>query len=54
MPRQNPVRPDTGTTVKEMFAQMPASVNAAAAKGMNSVIQFNLTGDGGGTYHWRT
>ena len=42
---------DTGTTVKEMFNQMPASLNAAAAKGMNSVIQFNLTGDGGGTYH---
>ena len=42
---------DTATTVKEMFDAMPASLNAGAAKGMNSVIQFNLTGDGGGTYH---
>lgn len=42
---------DTATAVKEIFAQMPASRNAAAAKGMNSVIQFNLTGDGAGTYH---
>ena len=30
---------------------MPANFNADAAKGMNSVIQFNLSGDGGGNYH---
>ena len=30
---------------------MPANLNADAAKGMNSVIQFNLSGDGGGNYH---
>ena len=30
---------------------MPAQVNADAAKGMNSVIQFKLTGDGGGNYY---
>ena len=42
---------DTASAVKEIFAAMPANVNADAAKGMNSVIQFNLTGDGGGNYH---
>ena len=40
-------------TVKEIFAEMPNRFNAAAAKGMNSVIQFNLSGDGdnAGQYH---
>jgi putative sterol carrier protein len=42
---------DTATAVKEIFNQMPANLNADAAKGMNSVIQFNLSGDGGGNYH---
>ena len=40
-------------TVKDIFAAMPAQFNADAAKGMNSVIQFNLSGDGdnAGQYH---
>jgi len=42
---------DTATAVKEIFSQMPTNFNADAAKGMNSVIQFNLSGDGGGNYH---
>jgi putative sterol carrier protein len=37
--------------VKGIFSAMPTNFNADAAKGMSSVIQFNLTGDGGGTYH---
>ena len=37
--------------VKAIFGAMPANLNADAAKGMNSVIQFNLSGDGGGSYH---
>jgi putative sterol carrier protein len=37
--------------VKGIFSAMPSQFNADAAKGMNSVIQFNLTGDGGGQYH---
>ena len=37
--------------VKEIFNQMPAQFNADAAKGMTSVIQFNLSGDGGGSYY---
>jgi putative sterol carrier protein len=42
---------ETANAVKEIFAAMPANVNADAAKGMNSTIQFNLTGDGGGNYY---
>ena len=40
-------------TVKEIFAEMPNRVNESAAKGMNSVIQFNLSGEGDneGNYH---
>ena len=37
--------------VKAIFSAMPQNFNADAAKGMNSVIQFNLSGDGGGTWH---
>jgi putative sterol carrier protein len=37
--------------VKAIFDGMPAGLNPEAAKGMSSVIQFNLTGDGGGNYH---
>ena len=37
--------------VKAIFSAMPQNFNADAAKGMSSVIQFNLSGDGGGTYH---
>jgi putative sterol carrier protein len=41
----------TAEEVKAIFNAMPANLNADAAKGMNSVIQFNLSGDGGGNYH---
>ncbi len=37
--------------VKQIFEAMPQNLNADAAKGMNAVIQFNLTGDGGGNYY---
>ena len=37
--------------VKGIFSAMPGNFNADAAKGMDAVIQFNLSGDGGGTYH---
>lgn len=42
---------DVGTQIKEFFAQLQSRINMDVAKGMNSTIQFNLTGDGGGTYH---
>ena len=38
-------------TPKEIFAEMPKNLNADAAKGMNSTIQFNLSGDNGGQWH---
>ena len=40
-------------TVKDIIAAMPSQFNADAAKGMNSVIQFNLSGEGdnAGQYH---
>jgi len=41
----------TAEAVKEIFNAMPANLNADAAKGMSSVIQFNLSGDGGGSYY---
>ncbi len=42
---------ETAAAVKEIFSAMPANINADAAKGMSSVIQFNLGGDGGGNYY---
>ena len=41
----------TADAVKEIFGAMPGQLNADAAKGMNSVIQFNLSGEGGGNYY---
>jgi putative sterol carrier protein len=38
-------------TVKDIFREMPNRFNPDAAKGMNAVIQFNLTGDDGGQWH---
>jgi putative sterol carrier protein len=42
---------ETATEVKQIFDAMPSTLNADAAKGMSSTIQFNLTGDGGGNYY---
>lgn len=42
---------DVGAAVREIFNLMPAQLNTDTAKGMNSVIQFNLTGDGGGEWN---
>ncbi len=39
------------SSIKEVFEQMPSRFNAAAAAGVNATYQFDLTGDGGGTYH---
>ena len=36
---------------QEIFDQMSANLNADAAKGMNSTIQFNLSGDNGGQWY---
>lgn len=41
----------TADEVKAIFDAMPGQLNADAAKGMTTVIQFNLSGDGGGEYN---
>src|SRR5438128_11209085 len=38
-------------TPEDIFKEMPASLNTDAAKGMNSTIQFNLSGDNGGQWY---
>ena len=38
-------------TVKDVFEGMPKRFNANAAKGMNAVFQFDITGDGGGNWN---
>ena len=37
-------------TPEDIFARM-AAVDEAAAKGLNGTVQFNLSGDGGGTWY---
>ena len=37
-------------TVKEIFDRMPASFVRGAAAGLDAVIQFTITGDGGGIW----
>jgi len=39
------------TTVKEYFDTLPQRFVANAAKGVKATFQFELSGDGGGTYH---
>lgn len=39
------------TNVKETFDEMPKLFNANAAKGMNVVYQFDITGEGGGNWN---
>ena len=38
-------------TPQEIFNEMSKNLNADAAKGMNSTIQFNLAGDNGGQWY---
>lgn len=38
------------STTSELFAAMPDNFNAGAAGDLNATIQFDLTGDGGGTW----
>ncbi len=38
-------------TVKEIFDGMPKTFIPAKAVGMNAVIQFDITGDGGGKWY---
>lgn len=38
------------TSCKQAFEQMPSRFNKDAAKGLNAVYQFDLSGDGGGKW----
>ncbi len=38
-------------TVKETFEAMPARFKPERAQGVNAVIQYDITGEGGGSYH---
>lgn len=38
-------------TIKEVIEGMPAQFNAEAAKGMNAVYQYDITGDGGAQFY---
>lgn len=40
----------TMTSVKEIFEKVPASFNPAAAKEMDAVIQFDISGEEGGSW----
>ncbi|MFP6627124.1 MAG: SCP2 sterol-binding domain-containing protein [Deltaproteobacteria bacterium] len=42
---------EEATSVAQIFEVMPERFNATAAAGINAVYQFELTGDGGDTYH---
>ena len=38
-------------TVKQLIAAIPERADAAALRGLNAVVQFELSGEGGGKYH---
>lgn len=42
---------DTEQAVQTIFEGMPSRLNENVAKGMDAVIQYDLSGDGGGQYH---
>lgn len=41
---------EQASTASQVFEMMPSRFNAAAAGGVNATYQFDLTGDGGGTW----
>lgn len=41
---------EPATSAQQVFQMMPQRFNAAAAAGVNATYQFDLTGDGGGTW----
>ena len=39
------------TDVKEVFSKLAESFDASASQGVDAVFQFDITGDGGGTWN---
>ncbi|NOZ50522.1 MAG: SCP2 sterol-binding domain-containing protein [Chloroflexi bacterium] len=44
---------DLDVKIRRMMADMPAAFNPTKAQGVNAVIQYNLTGDGGSQWQSR-
>ncbi|HVS65986.1 MAG TPA: SCP2 sterol-binding domain-containing protein [Thermoanaerobaculia bacterium] len=42
---------DTAGQIETTFAQLPERLNPTAAQGLDAVIQFDLSGEGGGQYY---
>ncbi len=42
---------DTAAAVNDIFTRMPDRLDPEAAAGLEVVIQFDLSGDGGGVWH---
>jgi len=43
--------PDAPSSCKQVFDEMAGHFNKEAAKGLNAIFQFDLSGDGGGKWH---
>ena len=41
---------DTANAVKQIMDEMPGKLNTSVAEGLDAVIQYDLTGEGGGQY----
>lgn len=42
---------DTAAAINEIFTEMPNRLDPQAAAGLDAVIQFDLSGEGGGVWH---
>jgi putative sterol carrier protein len=42
---------ETADQIQTIFAEMPNRLNPTAAQGLDAVIQYDLSGDGGGQYY---
>lgn len=42
---------ETAEQVKQIFSNMPDRLNTAASAGLDAIIQYDLTGEGGGKYY---
>ena len=42
---------DTAAAINDIFSRMPGRLDPEAAAGLDAVIQFDLSGDGGGVWH---
>jgi putative sterol carrier protein len=42
---------ETAAQVKKIFEEMPSRLNTGATAGLDAVIQYQLTGEGGGKYY---